>query len=748
MNNRVKSIVALVFLILTISSCDNKNNIQIQDEIELDNKVDSVLALMTLEEKIGQMSQRSGVGELTGPVTESHSYLEDVKNGRVGSMLNIIGVEYTRKLQELTLSETRLGIPLLFGYDVIHGFKTIFPVPIAEACSWDLELMELSASIAAREAAAAGQHWTFAPMVDIARDPRWGRIMEGAGEDTHLGSLIASARVKGFQGNNLASSSTVAACAKHYAAYGAAEGGRDYNTTDMSERTLREVYLPPFKAASDAGAATFMTSFNEISGIPASGNRLLNYILHEEWNFNGMVVSDWDAVGELIPHGVARNKREAAILALRAGIDMDMQGYVYNEVLLQLVQDGVISEKMIDASVKDILRLKFKLGLFDDPYRYCNKQREKEILLSNENRKVAREVARKSMVLLKNNNQLLPLKKDIRTLAVIGPLSDDSDNILGEWRGRGEAKDAVSLLRGIRSKVDSRTRVLHAKGCNIDDHNKSGFKEAIATAKKANVVLLVMGESARMTGEAHSRAFIGLPGVQLDLVKEIYMTGKPIILVIMNGRPLALSWENEHLPAILETWQLGTEAGNAIADVLFGDYNPSGKLVATFPRVTGQVPVYYNHKNTGRPGTNDGRYNARYIDLPVEPLYPFGFGLSYTTFSYSHLSLSADTMAMDDTLEVKVTVRNIGKCSGEEVVQLYLRDIFASVTRPVKELKDFRKIYLEPGQDSEVSFTVDRSMLEFYDINMHWKAEPGVFHVMIGTNSADYLQKEFTLIYQ
>lgn len=747
MNNRVKSIGALVLLVLTISSCDNKKNIQIQEEIKLDNKVDSVLALMTLEEKIGQMSQRSGVGELTGPVTESHSYLEDVKNGRVGSMLNIIGVKYTRKLQELTLSETRLGIPLLFGYDVIHGFKTIFPVPVAEACSWDLELMELSASIAAREAAAAGQHWTFAPMVDIARDPRWGRIMEGAGEDTYLGSLIASARVKGFQGNNLASNSTVAACAKHYAAYGAAEGGRDYNTTDMSERTLREVYLPPFKAAADAGVATFMTSFNEISGIPASGNRLLNYILHEEWNFNGMVVSDWNAVGELIPHGVARNKREAAMLALRAGIDMDMQGYVYNEVLLQLVKDGVISEKMIDASVKDILRLKFKLGLFDDPYRYCNEEREKEILLSNENREVAREVARKSIVLLKNNNQLLPLKKDIRTLAVIGPLSDDSDNILGEWRGRGEAKDAVSLLSGIRSKVDSRTRVLHAKGCNIDDQDKSGFKEAIITAKKANIVLLVMGESAGMSGEAHSRAYIGLPGVQLDLVKEIYRTGKPIVLVIMNGRPMALSWEDEHLTAILETWQLGTEAGNAIADVLFGDYNPSGKLVATFPRITGQVPVYYNHKNTGRPGTNDGRYNARYIDLPVEPLYPFGFGLSYTTFNYSHLSLSADTIAMDDTLKVKVTVRNTGKYPGEEVVQLYIRDIFASVTRPVKELKDFRKIYLEPGQDSEVSFTVDKSMLEFYDINMQWKAEPGDFYVMIGTSSADYLQKEFTLIY-
>jgi beta-glucosidase len=746
MKKVMKLFVVLALSILILGSCVDKNKTQNQAEAILDNKVDSVLALMTLEEKIGQMSQRSGVGELTGPVSESHRYLDDVKNGRVGSMLNIVGVEYTRKLQELTLSETRLAIPLLFGYDVIHGFKTIFPVPIAEACSWDLDLIKLSASIAAKEAAAAGQHWTFAPMVDIARDPRWGRIMEGAGEDTYLGSLIAGARVRGFQGANLASTSTVAACAKHYAAYGAAEGGRDYNTSDMSERTLREVYLPPFKAAVDAGVATFMTSFNEISGIPATGNKLLDHILRNEWGFDGMVVSDWNAVGELIPHGIARNKREAAILAIRGGVDMDMQGNVYTEVLLDLVQEGVIPEAKIDESVRNILRLKFQLGLFDDPYRYCNEKREQEILLSEENRAIARDVARKSIVLLKNENLSLPLSKDIKTLAIIGPLADDPDNILGDWRAGGQAEDAISMLQGIQSRISSKSKVLYSKGCNINDEDKSGFNQALAFAKRADIVLLAVGESANMSGEAHSRSFIGLPGVQLDLIKEIYNTGKPIVLVLMNGRPMAIPWEHDHIPAILETWQLGTEAGNAIADVLFGDYNPSGKLVATFPRITGQVPFYYNHKNTGRPGTNDKRFNSKYIDLPIESLYPFGYGLSFTTFSYSHLSLSTDTISMQDSLEAKVTIRNTGKYPGEEVVQLYLRDLYASVTRPVKELKGFQKIFLEAGEEREIVFTIDKSMLEFYDINMRWKAEPGTFYIMIGTNSEEYLQKEFILI--
>lgn len=747
MYNYSKFLIISILVIGVFEKCSSDNRRMNQEESLLNGKVDSVLALMTLEEKIGQMSQLSGEGELTGPVTENHSYLDDVKNGKVGSMLNINGVEYTRKLQQITLSETRLGIPLIFGYDVIHGYKTIFPVPIAEACSWDMELIERSSSIAAKEAAAAGQHWTFAPMVGIARDPRWGRIMEGAGEDTYLGSLIARARVRGFQGDNLSAINTIAACAKHYAAYGAAEGGRDYNTTDMSERTLREVYLPPFKAAVNEGVATFMTSFNEINGIPATGNKMLDNILRKEWKFNGMVVSDWNAIGELIPHSIARDKKEAAILAMRGGVDMDMEGDVYTEVLLQLIKDGKISEDMIDESVRNILRLKFQLGLFDDPYRYCNEQREQKILLNDENRAVARNVARKSIVLLKNENQLLPLSTNIRTLAVIGPLANDQDNILGGWRGRGEAKDAISLLQGIKSKVSPGTKVIYSKGCNIDDSDRSGFRQAISVAKRADIILLAVGEAADMSGEANNRSFLGLPGVQLDLIMEIYNTGKPIVLVLMNGRPLAIKWENDHIPAILDAWQLGTETGNALADILFGEYNPSGKLVASFPHTTGQVPIYYNHKNTGRPALEAERFTSKYLDTPIEPLYPFGYGLSYTSFMYSHLRLSSDTISMDETLDVEVTVRNTGKYGGEEVVQLYLRDMYGTVTRPVKELKGFRKIYLEPGEEKEIMFKIDNSMLEFLDINLHWKAEPGVTQVMIGTNSAEFLQKEFMLVY-
>jgi beta-glucosidase len=743
-----KHFIFIIALIALISgACRNKNIQQNQEDYILERKVDSVLALMTLEEKIGQMSQLSGRWEFTGPVSDDHPYMDDVKNGRVGSMLNITGVKQTRELQRITLSETRLGIPLLFGYDIIHGYKTIFPVPLAEACSWDLDLIENSARIAAEEGTAAGIHWTFAPMVDIARDPRWGRIMEGAGEDPYLGALVARARVRGYQGDDLSNINTLAACAKHYAAYGAAEGGRDYNTTDMSERTLREIYLPPFKSATEEGVATFMKSFNELNGIPASANRMLDYILREEWGFKGMVVSDWNSVGELIPHGIARNKKEAAILAMRAGIDMDMQGNVYNEVLQELVENKIIPEKKIDESVRKILRLKFQLGLFDDPYRYCNEKREQELLLNHEYRLAARKAARESIVLLKNEGHLLPLDKNIRRLAIIGPLADNRYDILGEWRGRGEAKDAVSLLEGIKLKVDARTKIAYSEGCSISGEDRSGFKQAISIARKADAILLVVGESANMAGEGHSRSSLDLPGIQHELVKEIYNIGKPVIMILMNGRPLAIHWENEHLPAILETWQLGTEAGNAIADVIFGDYNPSGKLVVSFPHVTGQIPVYYNHKNTGRPGTNDYRFNSKYLDNPVEPLYPFGYGLSYTSFSYSNLRLSTDTISMKDTLEVRVTIKNTGKYSGEEIVQLYVRDLFGSVTRPVKELKDFRKIHLDPDEEQDIIFRIHTDMLKFYDIHMHRKAEPGHFHVMTGPNSAEYLQQEFILIH-
>jgi beta-glucosidase len=734
----------IIALYLGVSCYQNKAELSEKDRI-IEHKVDSVLSLMTLEEKIGQMSVLSGVGELTGPVTEEHFYLDAVKNGKVGAMLNTNGVEYTRKLQEITLTETRLGIPLLFGCDVIHGYATIFPVPLAEACSWDLDAIEKSARVAGSEAAAAGQQWTYAPMVDIARDPRWGRIMEGAGEDPYLGSLIAAARVKGFQGNDLSAVNTIAACAKHFVAYGDAEGGRDYNSTDMSEQTLREVYLPPFKAAMDAGAATFMTAFNDLNGIPAGGNPMLDYILRDEWKFHGMVVSDWNSIAELIIHGIARNKEEAAILAMRGGVDMDMQGYVYSQVLLKLVEEGKIPEEKVDVAVRNILRLKFQLGLFEDPYRYCNGQREKEELLNEHNREAARDMARKSIVLLKNENQLLPLSKDLKTIAVIGPLADDPDNILGGWRCMGKAKDAVSLLRGLRHKVGPKTRILYEKGCDIDSTNRSGFPKALAAVKKSDIVILAMGEAAYMTGEASCRSFLGLPGVQPDLIKEIYKTGKPTVLILMNGRPLAIPWENEHVNAIVETWFLGTEAGNAIADVLFGDYNPSGKLVVSFPYTTGQIPVYYNHKNTGRPGDKEKWYTSKYLDAPIEPLYPFGFGLSYTDFRYLGLELSTDTLSMNDTLVVNVRVVNTGNYNGEETVQLYLRDLYASVTRPVKELKGFRKIFLKAGETTTISFYITRDMLAFYDATMHFRAEPGEFSVMAGGSSENYLEKQFIL---
>ena len=737
----------MLAVLALVMSCNRAENKKGYTYTVLERKVDSVLAMMTLEEKIGQMSQLSGQGELTGPITEGDTYLEAIKQGKLGSMLNINGVAYTRKIQEMALQESRLGIPMLFGYDVIHGYKTIFPVPLGEACSWDLETIERSARVAAIEASAAGQHWTFAPMVDIARDPRWGRIMEGAGEDTYLGSLIAKARVQGFQGDDLSAVNTIAACAKHFAAYGAAEGGRDYNTTDMSERTLREVYLPPFKAAVDEGVATFMTAFNEINGIPASANPMLKYILREEWNFGGMTVSDWNSVDELIHHGFATDKNEAAILAMRGGVDMDMQGNVYSEVLLNLVKSGKISESQIDEAVRNILRLKFQLGLFDDPYRYCNEEREKEFILSPAHREASRDAGRKSIVLLKNNKKILPLSKSVRTIAVIGPLADDADNILGGWRALGDTDDAISLLTGIREAVGPRSRILYEKGCEITGDDRSGFSKAIAAAKKADIVILAVGESAAMSGEARCRADIGLPGIQHDFIKEIYKTGKPIVLILMNGRPLAFPWEVQHLPAILETWQLGTEAGHAIADVLFGDYNPSGKLVASFPQTTGQIPVYYNHKSTGRPAEDTLRYTSKYMDTPIEPLFPFGYGLSYTSYFYTGLILSSDTLHMSDTLKVSCQITNTGEYDGEEIVQLYIKDHFGSVTRPVMELKDFKKIRLAAGETRMVNFALTSDQLAFYNDHMQYKSEPGLFSVMVGTNSAEYLEEEFELVW-
>ena len=710
----------------------------------MNNKIDSLLDLMTLEEKVGQLTLFTSDIDVTGP-TMRENYQEDIRTGKVGAIFNAYGANYTRELQRIAIEESRLGIPLLFGYDVIHGHKTIFPIPLGEAASWDLEAIEQAARIAAIEASAEGLHWTFAPMVDVARDPRWGRIAEGAGEDTYLGTKIAVARVNGFQNNDLSATNTLLACAKHFAAYGAAEAGRDYNTVDISDRVLREIYLPPFKAAVDAGVATFMTSFNELDGVPATGSYyLLTEILRNEWELDGFVVTDYTSINEMIAHGVAVDEKEAGELAIEAGVDMDMQGAVFYEHLPALVEEGEVSETRVDQAVKRVLKAKYRLGLFDDPYRYSDEQREQQNVMTAAHREAARDVARKSIVLLKNEDQTLPLRKDVGSIAVIGPLADNKRELIGSWSAAGDWQQAVSLLEGIENKVGGNTNILYAKGANINDDSTQFFQEAIRTARSADVVVLALGEAALMSGEAASRADISLPGVQEELAQELHRLGKPLVVVLMNGRPLTINWLDENVPAILETWFLGTEAGNAIADVLFGDYNPSGKLPVTFPRSVGQIPLYYNYKNTGRP-ISENKYTSKYLDVPNTPLYPFGYGLSYTTFEYTGLQVSAPEMTVNDTLTVSVTVTNTGPHAGEEVVQLYIQDLVGSVTRPVKELKGFQKIMLEPGEAQTLTFQVDHTTLSFYRHSMTFGTEPGAFKVFAGTSSEETLSTEFTL---
>lgn len=731
-------------LYMSFSTNDEAMNNPLQDDKDalIEKKIDSLLAKMTLEEKIGQMALLTSGWDVTGP-TINENYMEFVKKGTVGNIFNAHTSKYNRDLQKVAVEETRLGIPLLFGYDVIHGYKTIFPIPLGEAASWDLEAIEKSARVAAEESAAAGLHWTFAPMVDIARDPRWGRVAEGAGEDTYLGVEIAKARVKGFQGDDLGATNTILACAKHFAAYGAAQAGRDYHTVDISERVLRETYLPPFKAAVDAGVATFMTSFNELDGVPASGNKhLLTEILRDEWGFDGFVVTDYTSINEMIPHGVVANEKEAGALALKAGVDMDMQGSVFQEELPGLVKEGKIKESEIDQAVRRILRMKYKLGLFDDPYRYSDEAREKETIMKPEYLEASRDVAKRSIVLLKNENNVLPINDNVATIAVIGPLADNQKDVIGNWHGAGDFNDAVSLLTGIKERAGDSIEILYAKGSGIDDDSTQGFTEAVETANKADLVILAIGEAETMSGEAASRSSIDLPGVQLELAKEIHKTGKPVAVVLMNGRPLAINWLDENVPAILETWFLGTQAGNAIADVLFGDYNPSGKLPMTFPRSVGQVPIYYNMKNTGRP-ISDNKYTSKYLDIPNTPLYPFGYGLSYTTFEYSDIEMDKNSMGDDDKITASITVKNIGKYAGEEVVQLYIRDLVGSVTRPVKELKGFQKINLGPGESKKVDFEITPEKLAFYRRDMTFGVEPGEFKVFIGTNSVDVKEAEF-----
>jgi len=719
----------------------------------IDQKVNALLKKMTIEEKIGQLNQYTGDNSATGPITINPNKQAEIKAGLVGSMLNIIGTKYTRQYQELAM-QSRLKIPLLFGQDVIHGYKTTFPIPLAEAASWDLQAIELAARVAATEASASGIHWTFAPMVDIGRDPRWGRVMEGAGEDTYLGSKIAYARVKGFQGNKLGDLNSVMACVKHFAAYGAAVGGRDYNSVDMSERMLFETYLPPFKAALDAGAATFMNSFNDLNGIPATGNlHLQRDILKGKWNFQGFVVSDWGSIGEMVAHGYSKDLKAAALSAITAGSDMDMESNAYRYNLAELIKEGKVTIDVIDDAVKRILRKKYELGLFDDPYKYSDQKRADKVLNDPENRKAALEVAQKSIVLLKNENQTLPLSKSLKTIAFIGPMVKEYKANMGFWSVELPDVDydkwVVSQWDGLQNKVGKNTKLLYAKGCEVDGDNKDGFAEALATAKQADVVILSIGERRDMSGEAKSRSDLHLPGVQEDLVKAIQATGKPVVVLVNAGRPLIFNWTADNVPAIVYTWWLGTEAGNAIANVLFGDYNPSGKLPMTFPREVGQIPIYYNHFSTGRPAPNENAtgYVSSYIDLKNSPRFPFGYGLSYTKFDYSGLKLSSAKIKSNETIKVSFQLSNVGRLAGEEVVQLYLKDKFGSVIRPVLELKDFQKVKLSAGESKTIEFTIDKEKLSFYNDKVEWVAEPGDFEVMIGTSSADIkLKSDFELV--
>lgn len=729
----------------------------------LDQKVDSVLKLMTLQEKIGQMNQYNGFWNVTGPAPtngDAANKYKHLKSGMVGSMLNVRGVEEVRKVQKIAVEETRLGIPLIIGFDVIHGYKTISPIPLAEAASWDMAAIRKSAEVAAAEAAASGINWTFAPMVDISRDPRWGRVMEGAGEDPYLGSEIAYARVKGFQGDDLTLPNTIAACAKHFAGYGFSESGKDYNTVDVGTSTLYNTIFPPFQAAIRADVKTFMNAFNELNGIPATGNAFLQQdVLKKEWNYQGFMVSDWGSIGEMISHGYAKDGKQAASIAVNAGSDMDMESYVYVKYLENLVSEGAVDIHLINDAVKRILKVKFELGLFDDPYRYCNEEREKEVIGSKENNEAVLDMAKKSIVLLKNEGQLLPLKKKGLNIAVIGPLATDKNSPLGSWRIAGDDNSAVSVVEGLKEYPNNQLVVVKGVGLTtgenafitetkINTTDRSGIKDAVEAAKNKDIVLMVLGEYGFQTGEARSRASLDLPGLQEELLKAVYAVNKNVVLVLMNGRPLTINWAAENIPTIVEAWHLGTQSGTAIAAVLYGDYNPSGKLPMTFPKSVGQVPIYYNHKNTGRPHNpgNDIVFWSHYMDVSNEPLYPFGHGLSYAEFQYSALSLSTHSINENQPITVSFNVKNTSKVEGKEVVQLYIRDLIGSITRPVKELKDFQMVSLMPNETKKVSFTIAKEKLQYYTANHKWEVEPGDFKVFVGGSSKTVLEDNFTVI--
>jgi beta-glucosidase len=735
---------------------------------DIERKIDALIARMTLEEKLGQLQQLGG--DVNGHANPD--LYELAKRGVLGSTLGVRGAHNTNDLQRAAVEGSRLHIPLIFGFDVIHGYRTVFPIPLGEAASFDPASAERSAYVAAAEARASGVHWTFAPMVDIARDARWGRIAEGSGEDTYLGSAFARARVRGFQGSDYSAQDRVVACAKHFVAYGAAEAGREYNTTDMSEQRLREVYLPPFKAAVDAGVGTLMSAFNDVNGVPSSGNPFtLTKILRGEWKFDGFVVSDYTSVQEMIAHGYAADGADAARLALTAGVDMEMVSRLYNQNGAELLRQHKITLAEVDEAVRRILRIKFRAGLFEHPY--VDESREASVILSAENQRAAREVAARSLVLLKNDGETLPLSKSVRRIAVVGPLADDPRATIGPWSGDGQPQNTVTLLQGIKAKVSPQTRVLYAKGVTIEGKGVTGnydapppvasaaggtnvasaegteaarlattptgansIAEAVKVARESDVVVVAVGETAEMSGEAASRSTLDLPGRQLELVQAIQQTGKPYVVVLMNGHPLSINWLAENSPAILETWFTGTQGGNAIADVLFGDVNPGGHLPVTFPRAAGQEPLYYNHPSTGRPPTNE-KYTSKYLDVPVTPLFPFGYGLSYTTFKLSNIRLSDTRISPTGRVQVNVDVENTGRRAGDAVIQLYIRDVAASRVRPVKELKGFERVTLQPGELRIVSFNLTREELGFYNRDVQYAVEPGAFKVMVGTSSED-----------
>lgn len=762
MNYKTKMITGFLSLFLATMNAQQKPHLDRTKPIE--QRINLLMKTMTLEEKIGQMNQYNGFWDVTGPAPKSGNAelkYEHLRKGWVGSMLTVRGVKEVRAVQKIAVEQTRLGIPLIIGFDVIHGYKTLSPIPLAEAASWDLEAIQKSAAVAADEASASGINWTFGPNVDISRDARWGRVMEGAGEDPYLGSKVAFARIKGFQGDNFSGNNKIAACAKHFAAYGFSESGRDYNTVDISNQTLYNVVLPPFKAAVDAGVRTMMNSFNILNGVPATGNAFLQRdILKGKWKFDGFVVSDWASIREMVTHGFAQDGPDAAMKAVIAGSDMDMESHLYVSELVKLVREGKIKEDLVDDACRRILRVKFELGLFDNPYKYCDEQREKAVIGSNENHEAVRDMAKKSIVLLKNESNLLPLPKKGKKIALIGALASDKTSALGSWRIASDDNTAVSVLEGMQKYKDN--QLVYEKGTDLtigkttfvdelvfNTTDTSGFEAAKNAAKNADVVVMVLGEHGFQSGEGRSRTNLDLPGNQQQLLEEIYKVNKNIVLVLNNGRPLAITWAAEHIPTIVEAWQLGTENGNAVAQVLYGDYNPSGKLPMSFPRNVGQVPIYYNNYSTGRPvNTDKNVFWSHYSDVEKTPLYPFGFGLSYTQFQYKNLKIEKASYQIGEPVKVSVEIANTGNYDGKEVAQLYIQDVAASLARPVKELKGFELVALKKGETKTVVFTLTENELGFYNNEGTYLVEPGLFKVMVGGSSDKGMEAHFELKWQ